>query len=195
LAGGDDLKIYTRTGDDGTTGLFGNRRVPKDDPRVAAYGTFDEANALLGVALAAGAPAELGAVLVELQARLFDLGADLATPRGDRPDPTYLLRIGDAHVVALEQLIDRFDADLPPLASFILPGGTPTAAHLHHARTVVRRGERALVALGRLEDVGPAAPRFVNRLSDLLFVLARWANRAAGVSDVPWQPRAGEPED
>jgi cob(I)alamin adenosyltransferase len=188
------MKIYTRTGDDGTTGLFGNRRVPKDAPRVEAYGTLDEANALLGVALAAGAPAELGAVLVDLQARLFDLGADLATPRGERPDPTYLTRIGPAHVAALEALIDRFEADLPPLANFILPGGTATAAHLHHARAVVRRGERALVALARAEDVGPEAVKFVNRLSDLLFVLARWANHAAGVADVPWRPRAGEPE-
>src|SRR5512140_3798542 len=177
------MKIYTRTGDDGTTGLFGNRRVPKDDPRVATYGTFDEANALLGVALAAGAPPALGEVLVDLQARLFDLGADLATPRGERPDPTYLTRIGPAHATALEGLIDRFEADLPPLANFILPGGTATAAHLHHARAVVRRGERALVALARKEDVGADAVRFVNRLSDLLFVLARWANHAAGVSD------------
>jgi len=189
------VKIYTRTGDDGTTGLFGNRRVAKDDARVEAYGTFDEANTVLGLALAAGAPAELGAVLVDLQARLFDLGADLATPRGERPDPTYLTRIGDAHVDALEALIDRFEADLPPLANFILPGGTPTAAHLHHARAVVRRAERLLVGLARTEDVGPCAVRFANRLSDLLFVLARWANHAAGVADVPWRPRANEPED
>jgi len=189
------LKIYTRTGDDGTTGLFGNRRVAKDDLRVEVYGTFDEANTLLGAALAAGAPAELGAVLVDLQARLFDLGADLATPRGERPDPTYLTRIGESHVEALERLIDRFEADLSPLTNFILPGGTMTAAHLHHARAVVRRAERSLVALSRKEDVGPAAVRYANRLSDLLFVLARWANHAAGVPDVPWRPRADEPED
>jgi len=97
--------------------------------------------------------------------------------------------------VALEQLIDRFEADLAPLTSFILPGGVPTAAHLHHARTVVRRAERSLVALARTENLGPALPLFVNRLSDLLFVLARWANHAANVPDVPWRPRADEPED
>jgi len=189
------VKIYTRTGDDGTTGLFGNQRVPKDAPRVDVYGTIDEANTILGVALAAGAPEELARVLLDLQARMFDLGADLATPRDGRPDPTYLVRIDDSHVVALEKLIDRFEADLAPLTSFILPGGVPTAAHLHHARTVVRRAERSLVALARAENLGPALPLFVNRLSDLLFVLARWANHAANVPDVPWRPRADEPED
>ena len=189
------MKIYTKTGDDGTTGLFGNRRVPKDSPRVAVYGTIDEANSILGLALAAGAPEELARVLLDLQARLFDLGADLATPRSDRPDPTYLTRIAESHVVALEQLIDRFEAQLAPLSNFILPGGVPTAAHLHHARTVVRRAERELVALARVENVGKAVPLFVNRLSDLLFVLARWANHAARVPDVPWRPRADEPED
>ncbi|MGH7724473.1 MAG: cob(I)yrinic acid a,c-diamide adenosyltransferase [Candidatus Eiseniibacteriota bacterium] len=189
------MKIYTKTGDDGTTGLFGNARVPKDAPRVATYGTVDEANTILGLALASGAPPELATVLLDLQARLFDLGADLATPRGGRPDPSYLVRIAESHVEDLERLIDRFEADLPPLTNFIIPGGVPTAAHLHHARAVVRRAERHLVALGREEDIGPAALRFLNRLSDLLFVLARWANRAAGVPDVPWTPRANEPED
>ena len=189
------MKIYTKTGDDGTTGLFGNRRVPKDALRVEVYGTIDEANSLLGVALAAGAPEEMARVLVDLQARLFDLGADLATPRSEAPDPTYLVRIDASHVAALERLIDRFETALPPLTNFILPGGVPTAAHLHHARTVVRRAERSLVTLARSEAVGPAVPLFVNRLSDLLFVLARWANHAAGVADVPWRPRADEPED
>jgi cob(I)alamin adenosyltransferase len=189
------VKIYTRTGDDGTTGLFGNQRVPKDAPRVAVYGTIDEANTVLGVALAAGAPGPLARVLVDLQSRLFDVGADLATPRGERPDPTYLNRITPQHVSELEALIDRFEADLPPLTSFILPGGTATAAQLHLARAIVRRAERALVTLARSEDLGGALPLFVNRLSDLLFVLARWANQAAGVADVPWTPRAGEPED
>ncbi len=189
------MKIYTRTGDDGSTGLFGNERVAKDARRVEAYGTIDEANSCIGVALAAGAPADLARVLIDLQARLFDLGADLATPRGQRPDPTYLTRIDEGHVEALERLIDRFDAGLPPLTNFILPGGTATAAHLHQARSVVRRGERILVTLSREEDLGPGVIRFVNRLSDLLFVLARWANHAAGVADVPWRPRADEPED
>ena len=189
------MKIYTKTGDDGSTGLFGNERVPKDSPRVEAYGTVDEANASLGAALAAGAPEALARVLIDLQARLFDLGADLATPRGGRPDPSYLVRIDATHVAALEALIDRFDAELPPLTNFVLPGGTATAAHLHVARAVTRRAERLLVALGRSEDLGPSALVFVNRLSDLLFVLARWANHAAGVADVPWRPRAGEPED
>jgi cob(I)alamin adenosyltransferase len=189
------MRIYTKTGDDGTTGLFGNQRVPKDALRVEVYGTVDETNTILGLALAAGAPEELARVLLGLQSRLFDLGADLSTPRGDRPDPSYLTRIGEVHVEALEQLIDRFDAQLPTLTNFILPGGGPTAAHLHHARAVARRGERLLVALARDEDVGPCVVRFVNRLSDLLFVLARWANHAAGIADVPWRPRAGEPED
>jgi cob(I)alamin adenosyltransferase len=189
------MKIYTKTGDDGTTGLFGNQRVPKDSPRVAAYGTIDEANSILGSALAAGAPEELARVLLDLQARLFDLGADLATPRSDRPDPTYLTRIDLTHVTALERLIDRFEAELAPLSNFILPGGVPTAAHLHHARTVVRRAERELVALARTEPLGDALPVFVNRLSDLLFVLARWTNHAAEVPDIAWRPRADEPED
>ena len=117
------MKIYTKTGDDGTTGLFGNQRVPKDALRVEVYGTIDEANSVLGLALAAGAPGELARVLLDLQARLFDLGADLATPRSDRPDPTYLTRIDPAHVETLERLIDRFEAELPPLSNFILPGG------------------------------------------------------------------------
>jgi cob(I)alamin adenosyltransferase len=189
------VKIYTKTGDDGSTGLFGNERVAKDAPRVETYGTVDEANSVIGTALAAGAPADLARVLLDLQARLFDLGADLATPRGDRPDPSYLARIDEGHIGALENLIDRFDAELPPLTNFILPGGTVTAAHLHQARAVTRRAERLLVALARAEDVGPCVIRFVNRLSDLLFVLARWANQAAGVPDVPWRPRADEPED
>src|SRR5687767_13249677 len=189
------VKIYTKTGDDGSTGLFGNERVAKDALRVEAYGTVDEANSVIGTALAAGAPAELARVLLDLQARLFDLGADLATPRGHRPDPSYLTRIDDSHVTALEALIDRFDAELPPLTNFVLPGGTATSAQLHQARAVARRAERLLVTLGRTEDLGPSLLRFVNRLSDLLFVLARWANHAAGVADVPWRPRAGEPED
>jgi len=189
------MKIYTKTGDDGTTGLFGNQRVPKDAPRVEVYGTNDEANSVLGLALAAGAPEELARVLVDLQARLFDLGADLATPRSEKPDPTYLTRIDPSHVATLERWIDHFEASLAPLSNFILPGGVPTAAHLHHARTVVRRAERGLVALARTENLGPSIPLFVNRLSDLLFVLARWTNHAAGVADVPWRPRADEPED
>ncbi len=189
------MKIYTKTGDDGTTGLFGNQRVPKDSLRVEVYGTIDEANSVLGLALAAGAPEELARVLLDLQARLFDLGADLATPRSGGPDPTYLTRIDSGHVAALERLIDRFEADLAPLSNFILPGGTVTAAHLHHARTVVRRAERGLVALARQEGLGDWVPLFVNRLSDLLFVLARWTNHAAQVPDVPWRPRADEPED
>ena len=189
------VKIYTKTGDDGTTGLFGNERVPKDALRVEAYGTIDEANCSIGTALAAGAPAELARVLLDLQARLFDLGADLATPRGVRPDPSYLTRIDERHVTALEGLIDRFEADLPPLTNFVLPGGTATAAHLHQARAIIRRAERLLVTLARTENLGSSLVVFVNRLSDLLFVLARWANHAAGVPDVPWKPRAGEPED
>jgi cob(I)alamin adenosyltransferase len=183
------MKIYTKTGDDGSTGLFGGRRVRKTDPRVQAYGEVDELNAVLGVALAAGA-GDLAAVLTDLQRELFVLGADLATPPG--METSYLPRVQAQHVAALERLIDEHDARLPELKSFVLPGGSALAAHLHHARTVCRRAERAAVALAAVEDLGPVPVQFLNRLADLLFVLARWANLSAGVAETPWAPRGKE---
>jgi cob(I)alamin adenosyltransferase len=183
------MRIYTKTGDDGTTGLFGGERVRKSDARVGAYGDVDELNAALGAAVAGGA-GELGGVLLGVQRELFVLGADLATPKGQQAP--YLPRLTPQHVAALEGLIDEYDARLPELRSFILPGGCPLAARLHLARTVCRRAERATVALAAQTDIGPVPVQYLNRLADLLFVLARWANRAAGVAETEWAPRKGE---
>ncbi len=180
------MKIYTKTGDDGTTGLFGGRRIPKDALRIEVYGTVDELNAQLGVVRAASPSPDTAALLQRLQDRLFVLGADLATP-GDKKSP--IERISDTDVLELEAAIDRFDARQAPLLNFILPGGTPAAAALHVARTVCRRAERVLVHARREEALSETALLFLNRLSDLLFVLAREENRHAGVSDTPWTPR------
>jgi cob(I)alamin adenosyltransferase len=183
------VKIYTRTGDDGTTGLLGRSRVPKHDVRVEAYGCVDELNATLGVAHAHDGGVFFGELVPGLQATLFEVGAELATP-----DPAVrekLARVSDAEVAALEREIDRLEADLPPLTHFILPGGTALAADLHHARTVCRRAERRVTALAARESVNPAIVRWLNRLADLLFVMARWANARAGVPDRTWEPRRG----
>ena len=185
------LRIYTRTGDDGTTGLIGGQRVAKDNLRVAAYGTVDELNALLGVARAEAPPADLDQVLARIQDQLFVLGCGLATPP-DKEAPTP--RIETAGVETLERDIDRFEAELPPLSNFILPGGSRTAAALHHARTVCRRAERELVALGRLQEVGREALVYLNRLSDLLFVMARLANHRAGCAEILWRGGSVESE-
>lgn len=183
-------KIYTRTGDDGRTGLVGGARLPKYDLRVAAYGTVDEANAVIGLArLHTVSWPELDAILARIQNDCFDLGADLATPEtGEKPDHEPL-RIIDAQVARIESDIDMLNADLDPLRSFILPGGTAAAAHLHLARTVVRRAERQIVELAdqRGETINPAAIRFANRLSDFCFVAARWVNDR-GRADVLWVP-------
>ena len=178
------MKIYTKTGDDGETGLWGGRRIAKDAPRVQAYGTVDECNAVLGLARAGGLDAALDELLGQLQQQLFVVGADLSTP-GEATGS--IARIGPQEVSALEQAIDRFEDELEPLRQFILPGGTLAAAHLHVARTVCRRAERWVVALARDEAVNPALIIYLNRLSDLLFVLARAANARAGTPDVPWQ--------
>ncbi|MGN6209780.1 cob(I)yrinic acid a,c-diamide adenosyltransferase [Asticcacaulis sp.] len=181
-------KIYTRTGDDGTTGLADGSRRPKDDPRLVAIGSVDEANAALGLVRlnSAGDPA-LDALLARIQNELFDLGADLATP-SDEVSWTPL-RIKAHQVVALEAALDVFNAPIAPLTSFILPAGSALSAHLHLARTVARRAERDAVALARIdgEAVNPEALRYLNRLSDLLFVLARHANDQ-GRADVLWAP-------
>jgi cob(I)alamin adenosyltransferase len=180
------VKIYTRTGDDGTTGLFGGARVGKDDPRVDAYGTVDEANAACGLARAAGLPPAVDAVLAHVQATLFDVGASLASPGRASASPP----VEEADVVALERAIDDLEETLSPLRTFVLPGGSEAAARLHVARTVARRAERLVVALRAHGPVHEGVVRYLNRLSDYLFVAARAANRVARVADVPWTSRA-----
>lgn len=182
------MKIYTRTGDDGTTGLLGPGRVLKSAARVEAYGQVDELNAALGVARARGA-GTLDADLARIQSQLFQLGAELATTAPDLL--AKLARLGDPDVAALEHVIDRLDAGLPPLRRFVLPGGAPLAAELHRARTVCRRAERALVALAQSESVEPRLVVYLNRLADLLFVMARWCNHEAGVAETEWSGGGG----
>ena len=181
-------KIYTRTGDDGTTGLVDGSRVPKHAARMEAIGAVDEANSALGLAVLAldGANA---ADVRRLQNDLFDLGADLATPGDDFTPSEMVLRVVPAQAEWLEGRIDALNENLEPLRSFILPGGSEAAARVHIARAAVRRAERAITALAERQPVNPAALAFVNRLSDYLFVLARAAN-AAGEGDVLWQPGA-----
>ena len=183
-------RIYTRTGDDGTTGLVRGPRRTKFDLRVDAYGTVEEANATIGAArIHTGSMPRIDMLLGRIQNDLFDVGSDLATPGADGPDAQYpTLRIRAVQTGFLEQQIDHFNADLAPLKSFILPGGTPLSAALHIARTVTRRAERITVELAAAEpDTSPEALRYLNRLSDLLFVLARVANNN-GVKDVLWVP-------
>ncbi|KVT06450.1 cob(I)yrinic acid a,c-diamide adenosyltransferase [Burkholderia ubonensis] len=172
-------KIATRTGDDGTTGLGDGRRVGKDDVRIAAIGDVDELNSTLGVLLAETLPDDVRAALVTIQHDLFDLGGELCIP-----GHTVL---GDAHLVRLDQWLADYNATLPPLKEFILPAGSRAAALAHVCRTVCRRAERAIVALGRVETLQETPRRYVNRLSDLLFVLARVLNRADGGADVLWE--------
>jgi cob(I)alamin adenosyltransferase len=171
-------RIYTRTGDDGTTGLGDGSRVAKDSARVAAYGTVDEANSCIGLVLASDVPDDVRTLLTTVQHQLFDLGGELCIPGH--------AAIFDADIERLEQQLDAFNEPLPPLKDFILPGGGEAAARCHIARTVVRRAEREAVALSRLEAVRPEAVRYLNRLSDLLFVLARVLARASGHGEVLW---------
>jgi cob(I)alamin adenosyltransferase len=183
-------RIYTRTGDDGTTALSTGARRPKYDLRVSSYGTVDETNATIGlVRLHCGAFPAVDAMLGRIQNDLFDLGADLATPETDQPLSWEPLRIVASQVARLEAEIDELNADLSPLRSFVLPGGTPAAAHLHLARTVCRRAERLVVELAAdpAERVNPDAVRYLNRLSDFLFVAGRWVNDK-GAADVLWVP-------
>jgi cob(I)alamin adenosyltransferase len=184
------MKLYTRSGDDGSTGLHGGGRTTKDALRVETYGTVDELNAALGVAVSHCQHEELRTTLLRLQSRLFDLGADLCTP-SDAPAKRQV-RITEAHVSELESLIDTTTEKLPALANFILPGGTALAGHLHAARTVCRRAERRLVALARAEPVGENVVPYINRVGDLLFAMARRANQLAEVADVPWSARSAE---
>jgi cob(I)alamin adenosyltransferase len=185
------MKIYTGTGDGGETGLFGGMRVPKDDPRVEAYGTVDEVNAFLGLARASLSERSrtLDAVLSVLQVELFDVGAELATPpeRSASPLAARLRAVTDEQVLVLEQMIDSYEAQLEPLKNFILPGGSLAAAQLHVARTVARRAERSIVSLAEVSPLNPHLIVYMNRLSDLLFVMARTANRLEGISDVLWR--------
>jgi cob(I)alamin adenosyltransferase len=180
------LKIYTKTGDDGTTGLFGGDRVPKDHSRIEVYGTLDELNSLIGLALTQNMPQRLASALLDVSSLLFTAGADLATPLA--PPPTYPIpRIAEAHTAYLERLIDEYDAELSPLKAFILPTGTAASASLHLARTVCRRAERGVTALARTEDIGEEIGKFINRLSDYLFTAARMANHLANVPDTEWK--------
>jgi|SRR5690606_12742963 len=189
------MKVYTRTGDDGTTALFGGGRVPKDDARVAAYGAVDEANSALGLARAALLAEPEGSTLrsldLELQALqslLFDIGADLATPLAANTRD-YVTPISAGDVERLEALIDELTEELPPLTNFVLPAGTPASAALQLARATVRRAERETLTLSRRTDLNPQVLVALNRLSDLLFTLARVANVRAGVAEVKWTPR------
>ena len=178
-------RIYTKTGDKGTTGLGDGSRVPKHALRVAAYGTVDEANAALGLARL-HTHGEFDAMLARIQNDLFDLGADLTVPLSSKRSEG-ALRIDERQVERLEQEIDGMNADLAPLNSFVLPGGSPAAAYLHLARTIVRRAERLMVELAEKEEISAAAMKYVNRLSDHLFVASRFANDK-GAKDVLWVP-------
>jgi cob(I)alamin adenosyltransferase len=186
-------RVYTRTGDHGETALVGGRRVPKDSPRIEAYGTIDELNAIIGLARVFNAERKKGGkryrwldeVLRRLQNELFDLGSELATPA----DATYegMFRVGAEQVTALERLMDECQKELTPLKSFILPGGGPVGGFLHQARTVCRRAERRVLELSRVETIGEWPLKYVNRLSDLLFVLSRWVGKHLGETEYLWQ--------
>jgi len=181
------MKIYTKTGDEGDTGLFGGGRVPKDHPRVSAYGDIDELNAVIGMARSVEMMPRIDEVLAPMQRDLFALGALLATPDLEKmKEQLSKARISDARIAQMEQAIDDGEAELEPLKAFILPGGTPKAAALHVARTVCRRAERAVIHLQREAEIPQIVIIYLNRLSDLLFVLARVANRRAGAGEVTW---------
>lgn len=180
-------KIYTRTGDDGTTGLGDGTRVPKNSPRVEAYGTVDELNSVVGLLLSYELPGDIRDCLTQVQHRLFDLGGELCIP-GHRA-------MNDEDVGTLELILDRLNDKLTPLKEFILPGGSAAAAVCHVARTVCRRAERRVVALAQTEAVAAPVLRYLNRLSDLLFVMARVLNHSAGANDVLWQHNRNESTD
>lgn len=181
------FRIYTKTGDKGDTGLFGGGRVRKDDPRVEAYGTVDELNAVLGLAESFTEDPQVKSWLRHIQSELFVLGSELATP-----DPAHVKKqivpLDTEAIARWERVIDEIDAEVPPLAHFILPGGDPAAAHLHVARTVCRRAERRLLTLGTTADVRPECVAYLNRLSDLLFMLARLVNHRRATAEPIWEP-------
>lgn len=186
------MKIYTRTGDHGETGLFGGKRVSKDVGRIEAYGTVDELNSIIGVVRSFNQYSSIDIYLERLQNLLFILGADLATPDDVENN---VLRINSENVEEIEKAIDLLDAELEPIRHFILPGGSQVASLLHFARTVCRRAERRVVALNRSGEASLTTVMFLNRLSDLLFVLARYANKLAGVSEPKWLNRKGKDEN
>jgi len=182
-------RIYTKTGDEGMTGLGGGQRVPKDSQRVETYGTVDELNSQIGVALAIGLSERLVEELTPIQNQLFDLGSDLATPatsQARHPVPT----VEQRHIEHLERLIDEFNEVVGPLTNFLLPGGSAGAAQLHVARTICRRAERAATTLARDEEIGATVLPYLNRLSDALFVMARYENRQRGIAEPLWEPGA-----
>lgn len=180
------MKIYTKTGDGGQTSLFGGKRVWKDDLRIAAYGSIDELNALLGIAVCKIKNQELKEIVRSIQNDLFTVGSDLATPI-DKGNTGFIIpRIDDSFITKLELLIDKLDSNLPELKNFILPGGSIGASHLHLARTICRRAEREIVALSKNDKINSKLEIYVNRLSDLLFVLARAENHSGGIEDIPW---------
>ncbi len=176
-------RIYTRTGDDGTTGLIGGGRVSKDDLRIEAYGSVDELNSVLGVVRSYALPGAVEETLARVQDDLFTIGAQLATPGTSAAGPAFATLTADS-VVSLERAIDQCEAELPPLRQFVLPGGAPVGALLHMSRTVARRAERGCVALARTDSVAPEVLSYLNRLSDLLFVLARFVNLKSGIAEV-----------
>ena len=180
-------RIYTRAGDGGEPSLGDSSRVPKLDCRIGAFGTVDELNAQIGLVLTEDVPEQLRSLLTRVQNELFDVGADLAVPFGAGDGR---LRVAQGQIEALERACDELNAELPELRSFVLPGGTQLAARLHAARTVCRRAERDALAAAREVDVNPLVLAYLNRLSDLLFILARWANRQAGVEEPLWKPGA-----
>lgn len=187
------MKIYTKRGDEGKTGLFGGQRVSKDDLRVAAYGDVDEVNASVGLARAVVTDDEVDGILARTQSELFDLGAEAATPpESSESARARVTLITSQSITRMEEEIDRFSEELPPLKNFILPGGGISAATLHHSRTVCRRAERALAALHAESPLRPELLAYVNRLSDLLFILARLANHRAGLPETAWQQGAGD---
>ncbi len=178
------MKIYTKTGDKGETALFGGERVPKDALRIEAYGSVDELNCMVGVIRSLKPHKSIDVILSKIQNQLFELGADLATPIAHKSK--YITRIKKSQFTMLEKIIDKLEIELEPLKLFILPGGSVVASHLHLARTVCRRAERNVVRLSRNEDIGDAVVIYLNRLSDLLFVMARYANHLDGFGEMKW---------
>lgn len=181
------MKIYTKTGDAGETSLFNGSRVKKHNARVNLYGTVDELNSIIGIALSFCNNKNFSEILQKLSLNLFNLGSDLATPLDPKPK-FEVPRIGAEHIEELENLIDKFDSELPKLKYFILPGGSHSASFLHQARTVCRRAERLATELGEVENLGDFVVKYLNRLSDFLFVAARYANKTDGRDDIIWKP-------
>lgn len=181
------MKIYTRTGDQGQTSLFGGQRVFKDNIRIEAYGTVDELNSVIGVALIEIDNPDIYDLLKKVQNQLFSIGSDLATPLDKENSRASISIIKEHHITELENAIDFFDAQLEPLRNFILPGGSGGAAYLHLARTICRRAERRVITLMNTDAINQNILLFLNRLSDLLFVLARFENRTSSIADIPWK--------